>query len=94
MGYETIANTISISAGTDLEVNFQLMPSSQNLSEVVVTGKRETGYIASELIGVTFGTQDVVDVPQSFSVITQERFCSTGSCVHLVIWHAMTLPSS
>lgn len=72
VGYKTVENTISVNAGTDLEVNFQLVQSTGSLSEVVVTGKRETGYVAAEQSGVTFGTRDIVDVPQSISVITQE----------------------
>lgn len=72
VGYAIIQNTVTVSSGVDLEANFELVQSSGQLSEVVVTGKRETGYVASKQTGVTFGSRDIVDVPQSISVITQE----------------------
>ncbi len=72
VGYGRMQSVVSVSIGRDLEVNFQLVQLSESLSEVVLTGKRETGYVASEQTGVTFGTRDIVDVPQSVSVITQE----------------------
>ncbi|MGB5818754.1 MAG: TonB-dependent receptor [Saonia sp.] len=72
VGYEPMKSTVTVSEGIDIEINFELLQTSESLSEVVVTGKRETGYVATEQSGATFGSRDLVDIPLSVSVITQE----------------------
>ena len=72
VGFGAIEKNITIIEGETVEINFTLNPSSENLDEVVLVGEREIGYVAIEQSGATFGSQDLVDIPQSVSVITQE----------------------
>ncbi|MEM8506872.1 MAG: TonB-dependent receptor [Bacteroidota bacterium] len=72
IGFETAERPISILADETTTVNFTLSESTQGLDEVTVLGNREVGYVATEQSGATFGNRDLVDIPQSVSVITQE----------------------
>ncbi len=72
LGFTTTEEKISVQNNSTTILNFKLSSSSQDLQEVVVTGKRETGYVAKEQTAVTFGSRDLVNIPQSVSVITQE----------------------
>ena len=72
IGFSTVSKPISISADETVTINFTLLESTQGLDEVTVLGNREIGYVATEQSGATFGNRDLVDIPQSVSVITQE----------------------
>jgi len=72
VGYKKLEKAVNLSANTTVSLNFQLEDTSQNLDEVVLVGERETGYMAEEQTAATFGARDLVDIPQSVSVITQE----------------------
>ncbi|WGK66182.1 TonB-dependent siderophore receptor [Croceiramulus getboli] len=72
LGFATTEKSVTVQESKTSTLNFTLKSTSQGLDEVVVTGQRETGYVATEQSAVTFGSRDIVDIPQSVSVITQE----------------------
>ncbi len=72
VGYQKTQKMVLVSTNLESVLNFELAPALENLDEVVVSARRETGYVATEQSGVTFGKRDLIDVPQSVSVITQE----------------------
>lgn len=72
VGFVTIEKSATIIEGDIVEIDFALSPSAENLDEVVILGDREIGYVAKKQSGATFGSKDLVDVPLSISVITQE----------------------
>lgn len=72
VGFTTVEKSVSITADGSVTVDFTLQESAEGLDEVTVLGDREIGYVATEQSGATFGNRDLVDIPQSVSVITQE----------------------
>lgn len=71
LGYNPEAKTVTLS-GSTATVNFTLTERKEFLNEVVVSSQRETGYVAKVQTAATFGSRDLVNIPQSVSVITQE----------------------
>lgn len=72
LGYESVEKSVNVVAGATTVVNFELANSSEDLDEVIVIGERETGYVSKEQTVATFGSRELIDIPQSVSVITQE----------------------
>ena len=72
VGFESVAQAITIVADEVAIVNLTLNQTSETLEDVVVVGKREIGYVAIEQSGATFGDRDLVDIPLSVTAITQE----------------------
>lgn len=71
LGFEKVEKTINLSGGS-VTVNFILEENTEGLDEVVIATRRETGYVAKEQTALTFGTCDILNIPQSVSIITQE----------------------
>ncbi|WP_299672921.1 TonB-dependent receptor [uncultured Polaribacter sp.] len=71
IGFTTVEKRITLTNNTQV-VNFTLKESAEGLDEVIIVGEREVGYVAKKQTSATFGSRDLVNIPQSVSVITQE----------------------
>ncbi len=71
LGFETLEKNVTVTNAAQV-VNFTLKENAEGLDEVIVVGEREVGYVAKQQTAATFGSRDLVDIPQSVSVITQE----------------------
>ncbi len=71
VGYENLEKTVTITNGINT-IDFILKENNTELDAVVVSTRRETGYLAKEQSAATFGSRSLKDLPQSVSVITQE----------------------
>lgn len=71
LGYGTEEKSVTLTGGT-VTVDFLLKEKNEFLNEVIVSSPREIGYVAKVQTAATFGARDLVNIPQSVSVITQE----------------------
>ncbi|QTE23275.1 TonB-dependent receptor [Polaribacter cellanae] len=71
IGFTTVEKRIRLTNNVQV-VNFTLKESAEGLDEVIIVGEREVGYVAKKQTAATFGSRNLVDIPQSVSVITQE----------------------
>lgn len=71
LGYGNVEKVITLSGATNT-LDFILKENTNELDAVVVSTRRETGYVAKEQTAATFGSRSLKDLPQSVSVITQE----------------------
>ena len=72
IGYATLNQFIQLQAGIDNSFSFTLKPSSDELQQVEILGRKSTSYKSDYTFGATKTATYLKDIPQSVSIITKE----------------------
>lgn len=72
IGYETLQQSINITASQETVVQLVLQEAAAELQKVEITGRRETGYKNANSFSGTKTASALKDVPQAISYVTKE----------------------
>ncbi|MEH6656307.1 TonB-dependent receptor [Leeuwenhoekiella marinoflava] len=74
LGFEPQQKKVSLNGQKELQFNFTLNPSSEQLQEVEITGRSEKSYKNNVTFAATKTATAIKDIPQAVSYVTKEVF--------------------
>tara|TARA_R110002020_G_scaffold63170_1_gene168624 strand:- start:22074 stop:24500 length:2427 start_codon:yes stop_codon:yes gene_type:complete len=74
IGFISQSRSLSVDDQANLTMDFALLPSSEQLQEVEITGRREKSYKNNLTFAATKTATAIKDIPQAISYVTKEVF--------------------